>query len=433
MKALKFITLAALMLLSCSKGKEYVEPAVTDPIQVQPSNGSDWKGTIGLSEAQKVYASGANEMAFRFLQTEYGRDKASSQIYSPLSLQIALSMAANGASGETLREIVGVIGFGADGIGALNEYNNILLKQLPALSPKVQFVMNNAFISNNAYPLSIEFQQTVSKTYYAAVESMDFSAPEMVAARVNDWTRRCTNGFIDKMLEPNEINSSTMALLMNAIYFKAPWVGGELMPLFLPENTVDDDFTLSNGGKVRLPMMRGVSTWLSYADRDGYELLAIPYVAQNFVFYIFLPKNGVEDVVNELARTPWRSVTANMDRNVRVHLGLPKFEIEQKISLKDCLNEMGISRAFGPMAEFDRMFLNSFNASLADVLQKSRIKITEWGTEAASVTVDKIMNGSSGDVIEYKEVYFEANRPFVFVLSEKNTEAILFEGIFTGR
>lgn len=92
----------------------------------------------------------------------------------------------------------------------------------------VTLKVTDALLVNNEFPLLPAFRTKVQNAYYAAVDNMDFSDPAQVAARINDWARRNTNGFIDKILEEGEISASAAAFLMNALYFKARWEGPKL-------------------------------------------------------------------------------------------------------------------------------------------------------------------------------------------------------------
>jgi serpin B len=114
-----------------------------------------------------------------------------------------------------------------------------------------------------------------------------------------------------------------------------------------------------------------------------------------------------------------------------VHVKLPKFNIENKYNLNEALEALGVRKAFEEgSAEFDRMFENKdgYYYWISKVIQKSRIAVSEWGTEAGSVTVVE-MNGPTDAGPGSKQVYFYADHPFVFVIGEETSGTILFEGV----
>lgn len=428
MKTLNYaiIALCSIMLISCNKlESEKVEKDI---------NASSPTPTVEISEVsltpeQKGYVESGNNMAFKFLQGIYDNDNV---ICSPLSLQYALSMVANGASGETLQEITDFLGYGKEGIEVLNQYCKILMEQLPAVDLDVTLKVVNGLLVNEEYPLLSAYENLVEQNYYAAVENMNFSDPERVAAKINDWASRSTNGFIDNVLEPSQISDEAVAFIMNALYFKSQWAGNEYEPMFLEDNTISEDFYLANGSIAEAEMMRN-TRFHQYAEMDGYKVLVLPYAQGKYNMYIILPdENDIDGLITKLQSTAWSEILAGLKQDAKVHVKLPKFTIENKFDLKETLMDLGIVRAFNPQdAQFDKMFDSIEQFMIGKVIQKSKIGVSEWGTEAGSVTViETDFSTGSGDD-EYKEINFHANHPFVFVIGEETSGTILFEGVVT--
>lgn len=424
-----FITALAaglLTLTACHK-----TATVHDPIMVASPTPTTQVTKVSLDETQKGYVQAGNAMSLRFLQKIYG---GKNLVCSPLSLQYALAMTANGASGETLQEIIDFLGYGQDGIDALNAYSKILLEQLPAVDLKVSLKVTDALLVNNRYPLQKDFRKTVTDSYYAAVSNMDFSDPAQVAARINDWTRRSTNGFIDKVMDSREISPDAAAFLMNALYFKAHWAGSQYHPMFKEYGTHDAKFTRTGGSSTTVRMMQNTSRY-RYAIMDGFRVVAIPYENYKYFMYILLPdKNDLEGMLGKLQETSWHEIISSFKQDADVHLKLPKFDIENKFDLRGTLNSLGVQRAFDKgNAEFDRMIAQPYPVWIEKVIQKARISVAEWGTEAAAVTVvemDLAMDPGPGE--EPKKINFFADHPFVFAIGEHTSETILFEGVFAG-
>lgn len=424
-RTVSLILSAIVLLTSCE-----MISVITDPIDVKFPEPEEAITKVSLDAKQQGYVQAGNGMAFRFLEKMYEGDNL---ILSPFSLQFALAMAANGASGQTLQEIIDFLGYGADGIDALNAYCKTMLEQLPAVDLDVTLKLTDALLVNDRYPLLDSFTKTVKESYYAAVANMDFSSPAMVAARINDWASRSTNGFIDKVIESSEISDDAVAFIMNALYFKAKWAGTEFDPMFMEESTKQESFKLANGTSRTVPMMNTVD-YLKYAEMDGYRVVAIPYAGYKYYMYIILPdKNDLDGLMKKLPGISLESIRSNFNNDAEVYLKLPKFDIEDKFTLNDALMSLGLNKPFSPTAaEFDRMFKDSGNFWIGKILQKAKISVTEWGTEAAAVTVE-LMYGSAGPGQEPKRVYFYADHPFVFLIGEATSGAILFEGTYTGK
>lgn len=411
-------------LLSCS---DINSVKVKNPITISSPTPTEQITKVVLNETQSGYVAAGNKMSFRFLEKMFNGENL---ICSPLSLQYAVSMTANGASGETLQEIINFLGYGEEGIDALNAYNKLLLEQLPAVDLDVTLKVTDALMVNAKFPLLPSFKKTVEDSYYAAVDNMDFNDPQQVAARINDWTNRSTNGFIDKILDPSEIDDEAVAYIMNALYFKARWAGSKYEPMFREEGTISDTFHLSDGKTIMADMMRN-TRYHEYAEMDGYKVLVLPYANGKFNMYVLLPdENDIEGLIEKLQVTSWGEILQNLKKDAEVHVRLPKFNIENKYNLNDALNELGVWEAFERgSADFDRMFepKPGYYYWISKVIQKSRISVSEWGTEAGSVTVTEM--AGANDIPEVKQVYFYADHPFVFIIGEETSGTILFEGV----
>ena len=427
MKTLGIISAVAgfISLVSCSD-IDWVR--VKNPITISSPSPTEQITKVSLTDTQAGYVEAGNNMSFRFLKELYDEENL---VCSPLSLQYALAMAANGASGETLQEIIDFLGYGEEGIEALNEYSKILLEQLPAVDLDVDLKVTDALLVNDMFPLLPSFKKTVEKNYYAAVDNMDFSDPKQIAARINDWAKTNTNGFIDKLIDPSEISPDAVAFIMNALYFKAKWAGDKYSPMFREEGTRSEDFHLKDGKTVKAKMMRN-TRYHEYAEMDGYKVLVLPYANRKFNMYVLLPdENDIEGMIEKLQTTSWSEIRANLKQDAEVHVKLPKFNIENKHNLNDALNALGVKKAFQPsVAEFDMMFQqkSGYYYWISKVIQKSRIAVSEWGTEAGSVTVVE-MDAATDAGPDQKHVYFYADHPFVFVIGEKTSGTILFEGV----
>ena len=415
------------MLLSCS-----ISEAVKDPITIQSPVPTEQITKVTLDETQKGYVDAGNRMAFRFLGEMFDNENL---VCSPLSLQYALAMTANGASGQTRQEIIDFLGYGEEDTDALNEYSKTLLEQLPAVDLDVTLKVTDALLVNDKFPLLPSFKETVENNYYAAVDNMDFSDPEQVAARINEWASRNTDGFIDNILSASEISEDAVAYIMNALYFKAKWAGGEYDPMFESNATKPEDFHLSDGSTIKVDMMRNMR-WHQYAEMDGYKVLAIPYAGYKYYMYILLPdENDINGLIGKLKTTSWSDILSKMKSDAEVYIRIPKFEIENKYNLNDALQALGVTRPFqSGMAEFDMMFQPKqpkYYYWIEKVIQKARIKVSEKGTEAGAVTIVEMDGVAEAPGDEPKKVYFYADHPFVFVIGEKTSGTILFEGVCT--
>ncbi len=443
---LAFFSLA-LALVACSKavlpgnnsfddpqGDPGAVPVVTDPITVsspEPKPGSIQK--ISLTPEQQDFASAGHAFALKSLALLYGQG-ASSFVFSPLSLQYALAMVVNGASGETAAEITRALGFGSD-VEALNAYCNLLMNQLPALDEKVRVKLADALVVDSNYPLLPSFVKQMEEVYYAPVEYMSFAKKGEVADRINEWAHRNTNGLIFPFLDESALDQ-VIAVILNALYFKAPWGNTINGTMFLPDFTLErETFYKDGGGTSKVNLMR-TSFYFGYGRQKGYRMVEIPYADGKFAMYVLLPdavgKQGLKQLVDALEKASWKDLTKSLTYSTLVNLRLPKFETSSRFELSPMLQALGIRQAFGIDAAFDRMFAGKGSFFVSNVLQKARIKVTEWGTEAAAVTAIMMASSPGPGTAPPPEADFFCDHPFAYVIAERSSGTILFEGIFTG-
>ena len=421
--------LLALTLLAAACGKTNNPVELDEDFAIEQPTPKAELTRVALNATQQGYVREGNKLSFKFLQ-QLAQENKGGFVCSPLSLQLALAMTANGAVGETQQEMLTVLGYGNEGMQALNDYAKILLEQLPAVDLNVTLKMADALLATDRYPLKPSFRKTLRSYYYAPAVSMSFDDPQRVIAQVNEWARRNTEGLIYPMLD--KIDPNAAAFLMNALYFKAKWEGGDRNPMFNSNYTREDTFYKAGSSKVKVPFM-STSSRLPYVDKGSYEVVALPYASGKFFMYILLPKtrDGLDAMIGALQNTSWNNLIASLNSNKTVQLRMPKFDASGDFELSKTLQALGMKKAFDDEnAEFDNMFDGlTPGFYISRVLQKAKITVAEWGTEAAAVTVVEMAEKSA---MPSDEIQITADHPFVYVIGEQESGTILFEGVYSG-
>ncbi|MBA7557043.1 hypothetical protein ES705_49772 [subsurface metagenome] len=101
---------------------------------------------------------------------------------------------------------------------------------------------------------------------------------------------------------------------------------------------------------------------------------------------------------------------------------IPKFKFEFKKELKEVLSHLGMGIAFSDLADFSKINPD-YDLLISSVKHKTFIEVNEEGTEAAAVTAVTVRTTSIGPSSE-----FRADHPFIFIIKEKYTGAIMFMG-----
>lgn len=428
---LTIFALCSILMISCQNIKSEKIDDTESSFDVFSPTPTEEISRVSLSEKQTEYVNTSNDMAFKLINKLYNDDNL---VCSPLSLQYAMAMTANGASGETLEEITSFLGFEANEMDELNRFYKILLEQLPAVDLDITLKAVDALLVNDKFPLLPSYKNLVEDNYYAAVENMDFSNPSDVVTRLNEWAGLNTNGVINNIINPEELSDYAAAYILNALYFKAEWEGSVDNPMFIESNTESADFQLSNGTAISAEMMKSVR-YYQYAEMDGYKVLVLPYAQGKYNMYVLLPdENDINGLIEKIQQTTWSEILANLKQDAEVHVQLPKFEIENKFNLAETLISLGVEKVFQREdAELD----NIFDIKLAQdpkvwiekIIQQTKISVDERGTEAASVSIEEIGATSPGPGEDPKIIYFHADHPFMFVIGEETSGTILFEGV----
>lgn len=397
-------TLFLLLVMSCKKTTE-------------PESRENPYKPLELSTKSAEFVEKGSAFTFDYIQ-RIGASTQENFIVSPLSMQFLLGMLLDGAQGKTADEISSVLGFGAGEVEAVNEYARSVLGQLPELDQESELVFANALFADRSYSVQDQFRKTVEQYYQAGVLNVDFGSKEAALDAVNGWCNQKTRGLIPRLLEDS--NTNIMALLLNAIYFKSRWTDA-----FPKASTAEKTFTDETGGVSKVKMMSRNGNY-GYLSGEVFEAVQIPYGNGVFSMTVFLPqgKNTLADVMTTLKKADWIQIRGQFVP-CTLDLWLPKFEARFKISLNDILSAMGMPSAFDSI-KADFSALSKDRGYLSEVQQCAVIKVDEDGSEAAAVSSARIEKSASLGV--GSPIVFHADRPFLYLISEASSGAVLFAG-----
>ena len=379
--------------------------------------------TLDLTPEQKALANAGNDFSFRFLQ-QIDKADDGDWFVSPMSLQFLLSVVLNGAQDATAEEIARTLGFEVSQLADLNDLSRTLLQKLPKLDPATKLVIGNAVFVNQLYPINKKYKNLVEHYYDAEVKNLDFKNEKASLNTINGWCDKQTNGMIPKVLD--NVEPSMFAYLLNALYFKGTW----MFP-FNKKWSEERDFFLDNG-QTRKVWMMSIERKYAYGENDLFQRIRLPYGEGMYAMYVLLPKKGhtVEEVVASLDAATWDELRKRMYSDTKINLWLPRFETKYHVKLNDILCDMGMPGSFKPGADFKAM---SRNADYLDFIQQDAIiKVDEKGSEAAAVTIGGMM-GATAVPEPPRIIDFHADHPFLYLIAEASTGAVLFAGEYTGK
>ena len=367
----------------------------------------------------------SNEFNYNLILKNHAiQEKNKNYLISPYSIEIALNMLRDGASGDTKTEIDKVIG--------TRKINDVTIKD------KVNVA--NAIFMRNTYEQYI--LQTYKDTLKNNYDAEFFTYPyEQIIDAINNWVKDKTSGMILKTVE--KINPNYVLGLVNALAMDIEWPRA-----FECENTVSEEFTKADGTKIDVEMMHKNAS--QYIKENNVEGIILPYKKEEnsnleYEFVGLIPNIDIDDYINNNLEKDLKNINnlikkpiVSEEKKQEVHLSLPSFTYDSGVeNFIGLLKNIGINKVFDRLkapngAEFYNMVDKKIDVYVSQAIHKSHIELTEKGTKAAAVTYIEMTEKSSAvpskeNKIEHINIKF--NKPFIYVIREKNTNEMLFFGV----
>jgi serpin B len=340
-------------------------------------------------------------------------------VLSPFGISEAMAMLYAGARGQTASQIASALQFRLPG-SRLHAAFNSTDQELASVNGRLATLdVANALFGERGYRFRRAFLGLLARDYGTGVHTVDFSqAPAQALAAINQWVSGRTHGKIPRLLAPQDIDQLTRLVLVNAVYLHAKW----LLP-FQPQATSPAPFH-SPTGTVTLPTMHQTAQ-LNYLRGAGYQALELPYQGGRLTFDMLLPNpGGLPMLLHRLASGDPLDLLRGL-KPQGVQLSLPKLRLRTRFQLQRALSQLGMPLAFLPgQADLSGIAGQPGDLYLKAVVHEAFLGVDEAGTEAAAAT-GAIINATSGIAAP---IIFDVNRPFVFILRDRKTNAILFLG-----
>lgn len=334
-------------------------------------------------------------------------------MFSPTSLNFALGMIAEGAKGETKKVLGDYLGtddfasYAKDYLDKIKEYNT----EDEDYGYKSKLKIADAVWADDELTLQEKFRNTVSDSFGAEVENVDFSAAEKTCGIINSWCEKNTEGLIPEIITPDLINDSTGLCLTNSLYFESGWSGE-------PWDVSETEESFGDNEKTNYMTCTGDR----YYENDKATAFGRDY-ANGLSFIGVLPNDqgdfSLEDLdIGELLKS--------QPEYDEVQCKMPKLEFETTAVLNDMLSGLGLENIFSSNADFS--VIAAQNVNVDTILQKTKLELDENGTKAAAVTavIMECMSAAEEDEPIIKTV--ELTRPFAFLIYDNSNDEILFMG-----
>lgn len=351
--------------------------------------------------------------------------KSGNLFYSPASIALAVAMAREGARGTTASEIDAVLHLGGKPAGTMGALRAITNGSGDGVTAPEVRVANRLWV-DRGMTLDPSFAARTASDYGASAIDVDFvGSPEPARRTINDWVAGETKDKIKDLLPEGAITTDTRLAITNAVYFKGSWKHP-----FDPKATAATPFFTSSSASHPVPMMFE-SAEIRSGEHDGAQVFELPYAKpegrSGMSMIVILPKDraGLPAVESAVAARGFAPFIGALGTTTESDVWLPKLKLTATFDLGETLGAMGMPTAFGDDADFSGI-ARTAGLRITRVIHKAFVETDEKGTEAAAATA--VVVG-----IESVRVTpsFRADHPFLFVIRDDASGAIVFVGRVT--
>jgi serpin B len=343
-------------------------------------------------------------------------------VFSPLSVGTALSMASAGARGSTAEQFEKLLHHGmspSEAAAAWAALTTGLQPRLNRASAGYELAIANGMWAQSGFSLNPDYRELIAGVYRAPLEMANFreSSGALAAVKaINAWAVEQTKGKIKDLFAPRDFDADTRLVLANAVYFQGNWEQS-----FPKTRTSDGGFHLRGGREVSVPMMHHLSRF-AHAQNDEVQALELPYRDSQLSMVIVLPKEreAMTELEKALTEEKLRKWLHELKQK-RVWVAIPRFRFSFAQRLDKPLQDLGLTDAFSPQAADFAGIAENEDLFISMVQHQAFIEVNEEGTEAAAATAGVASATSAPPT-------FIADHPFLFLIRDRESGAILFLG-----
>lgn len=343
---------------------------------------------------------------------------------SPYSVSVAFGMTREGARGQTRAELDHTLHLEGD----VTAGYRALTDRITAIgSSGVQLRTANRVFLDDGLPVEAAFRDTLRDGFHAPFETVSFQRDaEGSRAHINGWVAGQTNDRIRDLLPPGSVGGNTRMVLTNAVYFHGTW-----LTAFDRARTQELPFYVDGVTQAAVPTMQATRP-LRYGRAEGVRVGELPYTGGQISMLLVVPeaRDGLPAVLASLDADRIAGWVEALAERPEVTLKLPRFRIEpaQSLQLKEPMESLGTRQAFiDGQADLSGIAATTPPLFVADGYHKAFVEVNEEGTEAAAATAVVVMTrGAPMRPPERDELI--ADHPFLFMLRDTQTGAILFVG-----
>ncbi|XP_069680025.1 serine protease inhibitor 2-like isoform X2 [Periplaneta americana] len=339
-------------------------------------------------------------------------------VVSPVSVKLVLAMLYEGARGNTAQELEKALHLPTSRLKSREMFTQVLKSLETKHSDFVLDIGTKVFLRKGV-KLDTTFSKILRYFYNTDFQDLDFTEPSEAVRTVNSWVTSATRGNIKSMFTEDMMESSTVMVLVNAIFFKGLW----RYP-FNKNNTVADKFRVTPTKSVETSYMH-MENYFYYSESVELDskIIRLPYMGEKYSMFIVLPKQP--DGLGKLLKTVSPAILRNQFFHMQklpVDVLLPRFRFDFTIKLEDALQTLGIKDVFSESSADLSGVVKDNKIFVSRFFQKAGLEVNEEGTTAFASTGTSIINRFGSDTDFY------ARHPFMFFIQDETTGTVIFVG-----
>jgi serine protease inhibitor len=353
-----------------------------------------------------------SKLGFRLISRMDQQTKGNGNLAaSPASLAAVLALLDLGANPEMRLALLKTLAFEQ----ASNGESASKLAALRASAKSVQAGAGGPLKSANAivfdrkaapYPRIIP--ELTEAGAQVSVEALDDPA---TIERINVWVKEQTAGLIPSIIDKAPREGGLVAL--NALHFKERW-----KEAFDPGLTRTARFYGMAGNGTEVPMMQREGK-LSFREDDAFVAVELPYAADRFRLVVITTRDKPARAAAFRPVADW--LTGDGFEQRPGELALPRFALASSADLLHALDDLGLHPARVSPAALGG--LSPAPMSIAQVLQRTEIRVDEAGTEAAAASAVMTTRAVATDFVK-----MTVDKPFMFALRDAQSGLVLLTG-----
>lgn len=202
-------------------------------------------------------------------------------------------------------------------------------------------------------------------------------------------------------------------------HLRTSWAGNT----FVGSTRQKSDFQLRSGKTVQADFLKSETEGYPYAHTEEFEALVLTCHEATILLVLPSVNSSVERLERAIADRPnlVEALLVRQEGDVR----LPPFHLKFETDLRSSIEAMGVHRIFTDPHTLSSMEPKK-GAVLTGIAQKTEITVDENGIRADAGTVFSGVAG--GMMVPKTPFHMSLQRPFLFFVRDRATNALLFEG-----